>query len=298
MIRRSQAAPAAALLSFALWLSVPGPVLADDSLGPGAVLKESRQVQEQPVLTEEESRRIRERTQREQLRRDTPEYRAYKEQAALTLPVLTFDVSRFLLPDNAGMLVVVEGTGGSSCDVYVYEKEGHGWQQRLAASGRLGKNGMNRHRTTGDKTTPIGVFRLNTPFGQLPPMEGFPLDYIQVDSSYTWTDDTNRLVKDPGLPGEHVGTSGYLDYYDYVLDMGFNPEAIPDQGSALFLHCEADSWMSSSGCVSVRREQMEEIMKFYGTWGEGRCFIALAPEGEFDSVYNTYGTNHGLSPED
>ena len=97
---------------------------------------------------------------------------------------------------------------------------------------------------------------------------------------------------------KRVGTQQYLDYYDYVLDMGFNPEAIPGQGSALFLHCEGDYWVSSSGCVAVPREQMESIMKLYGTWGEDRCFIALAPGGTFEAVYDTYGTNHGLSPAD
>ena len=163
---------------------------------------------------------------------------------------------------------MVEGTEGSACDVYVYEKEPEGWKQVLDTPGHLGLNGMNGSRRVGDKTTPIGVFRLNTPFGQAQPLEGFPKDYIQVDSSYVWSDDTNKLEKDTQTAGEKVGTSAY----------------------------EGDHWTSSSGCVAIPREQMAEIMKLYGTWDEGSCFIALAPGGTFDSIYNTYGSNHGLSP--
>lgn len=279
------AAPAAAL-ALSLSLSLPVQVLAQtSSYGPGQALEAARQADH-------------ERAEREKLRREAPDYLAYQEQASFTLPVLTFDVSRFALPGEARVLVVVEGTGGAGCDVYVYEKNDQGWQQRMAVPGRLGENGMNSRRTVGDKTTPIGVFKLNTPFGQAPAQKGFPKDYVQVDETYVWTDDTNRLVKDSQLSGEHVGTERYLDYYDYVLDMGFNPEAMSGQGSALFLHCEGDYWASSSGCVAVPREQMESIMKLYGTWGEGRCFIALAPGGTFEAIYDTYGTNHGLSPAD
>ena len=34
-------------------------------------------------------------------------------------------------------------------------------------------NGMSNHRHSGDKTTPIGVFKMNTPFGQAKALEGF-----------------------------------------------------------------------------------------------------------------------------
>ncbi len=280
MTRLFSAAPAAALLSLSMSLAVPGQAFAQtSSYGPGAAAQAEAG-----------------KSQKEQARRQTPDYQAFLAFAAGTLPVLTFDVNRFVLPEEAKVLVVVEGTEGSACDVYVYEKEPEGWKQVLDTPGHLGLNGMNGSRRVGGKTTPIGVFRLNTPFGQAQPLEGFPKDYIQVDSSYVWSDDTNKLEKDTQTAGEKVGTSAYTDYYDYVLDMGFNPEGIADQGSALFIHCEGDHWTSSSGCVAIPREQMAEIMKLYGTWDEGSCFIALAPGGTFDSIYNTYGSNHGLSP--
>lgn len=45
---------------------------------------------------------------------------AFSVKAAETVP--SFDVSRFILPEEAKMLVVVEGNEGSTCQVYAYEK--------------------------------------------------------------------------------------------------------------------------------------------------------------------------------
>lgn len=214
----------------------------------------------------------------------------------------TFDVNRFVLPEDAAVLVVVEGTGGSNCMVYAYEYEerksgGESWALRLSTPGYLGLNGMSNHRTEGDKTTPIGLFQLNTPFGQAAPLSGFPENYIQVTESYVWTDTTNRLVDNAAERGEHVGTVGYAKYYDYVLDAGYNKNAVSKKGSALFLHCHGPGRTDTSGCVSVEKSQMAAIMRLYGTYGDGRCYIAQAPKGTFDLIYDSYGVNNGLSPD-
>lgn len=209
----------------------------------------------------------------------------------------SFQTERFQLPETAAVLTVVEGTGGSSCRVYVYEKGESGqWEERFVTDGYLGRNGMSSNRSTGDKTTPIGLFELNTPFGQKPALEGFPDNYIQVDESYLWSDAENRLVTGVTGYGEWVGTAGYADYYDYCLDMGYNRNAVPGKGSALFLHCHGGGRTETSGCVSIEEERMIELMRLYGTYGDGRCFIALAPEGGFEPVYGAFGTNNGLSP--
>jgi len=209
----------------------------------------------------------------------------------------SFDAAAFVLPEEARVLVVVEGTGGSQCRVYAYEKQPDGWMQVLSTPGVLGANGMSSHRVEGDKTTPIGVFQMNTPFGQKEALEGFPSNYIQVNKNHVWSDRTNKLVEDPSAEGEHVGSAGYTGYYDYVIDAGFNPLGLEKQGSALFLHCSGDYKASTSGCVAIDPEQMLAVMRLYGTYGDGACYIAQAPEGTFGQIYGSYGTNQGLSPE-
>jgi len=224
---------------------------------------------------------------------DTTEVTAASAQAG------TADASRFVLPEEARVLVIVEGTGGSNCNVYAFERSSAAgaWEKRLDTTGHLGMNGMSNHRHSGDKTTPIGVFKMNTPFGQAKALEGFPSDYIQVDDTYVWEDDTNKMSRDLSKEGERVGSSGYAGYYDYAIDAGFNPNGIKNQGSALFLHCSGEFKEYTSGCVAIEKDQMAQIMKLYGKYGSGASFIAQAPKGTFEQIYNTYGTNQGLSPE-
>lgn len=224
---------------------------------------------------------------------DTTEVTAASAQAG------TADASCFVLPEEARVLVIVEGTGGSNCNVYAFERSSAAgaWEKRLETTGHLGMNGMSNHRHSGDKTTPIGVFKMNTPFGQAKALEGFPSDYIQVDDIYVWEDDTNKMSRDLSKEGERVGSSGYAGYYDYAIDAGFNPNGIKNQGSALFLHCSGEFKEYTSGCVAIEKDQMAQIMKLYGKYGSGASFIAQAPKGTFDQIYNTYGTNQGLSPE-
>ena len=96
--------------------------------------------------------------------------------AAASAQAGTADASRFVLPEEARVLVIVEGTGGTGCNVYAFERSSAAgiWEKRLETTGHLGMNGMSNHRHSGDKTTPIGVFKMNTPFGQATALEGFP----------------------------------------------------------------------------------------------------------------------------
>ncbi len=212
---------------------------------------------------------------------------------------MDFDVNQFILPEEAKVLVVVEGTKGAECNVYAYERADNIWFRRVETYGYLGRNGMSNHRTEGDKTTPIGVFQMNTPFGQKEPLEGFPIHYLQVTEDHVWLADGNKMVNDAHArgKGEAVGTAAYAGYYDYAIDAGYNSNGIPHMGSALFLHCIGHNRKDTSGCVAIPTEQMVAVMRLYGIYGDGACYIAQAPKGMFPLIYNTYGMNNGLSPE-
>ena len=86
-------------------------------------------------------------------------------------------------------------------------------------------------------------------------------------------------------------------YYDYVLDAGFNRNAVTGKGSALFIHCQGASAGTSAGCVKIPTEAMEALMKLYGKYGEGKCYIAQAPAKSMTKLYNAYGVCNGLSPD-
>lgn len=209
---------------------------------------------------------------------------------------VSFDVNQFSLPANASVLAVAEGKEGANCRVLVYEKTPAGWQNCVDVDGHMGKAGMSNHRTEGDKTTPIGVFQMNTPFGQASAQLGFPRDYQKIDDTYVWSDVTNRLSRDLTQEGERVGSDYYAGYYDYVLDAGYNRNAIEKKGSALFFHCEGADRTGTSGCVAMPKEAMAELMRLYAKNPDG-CYAAMAPTGTFSQIYQTYGVNQGLSPD-
>lgn len=218
---------------------------------------------------------------------------------------LGFNPDSFRLPEDAKALVVVEGLEDSKCKVYVFEKnvdssdKGEEWEELFEVDGIMGRNGMNNYRKEGDGTTPIGVWQMDTPFGQKDAQEGFPENYIKVDESYVWTDTTNKLVKDESqtLTGERVGKNGYAGYYDYAINAGYNKNAYPKKGNALFLHCLGASRSGSSGCVQIPTDAMIKVMKLYGKYGDGKCYIAQAPKGTIDKLYEAYGVCNGLSPD-
>lgn len=108
----------------------------------------------------------------------------------------TFDPARFVLPDLAKVLVAVEGTGGSTCKVYAYDRIDGVWKLKVTSDGYLGANGMSNHRHSGDKTTPIGVFCMNTPFGLKDAQGGFPVQLRESGQRYVWSDISNTLEKD------------------------------------------------------------------------------------------------------
>ena len=217
-----------------------------------------------------------------------------------------FDVSKAGLPADAHVCVAIEGTTKSECNVAVYEKASPTdanpepqWTMMIATKGYLGKNGLNNYRVEGDKTTPIGIFKMNTPFGQSSAQPGFPVNYQQVSGDvFVWSDDYQKLVYDPSmkLKGERVGNAKYKGYYEYCIDLGYNPTAIPKKGSALFIHCGPENDHESSGCVQIKEELMAELIKIYGKYGEGCSYSAIYPKGKADKIYGTFGIFKGLSP--
>lgn len=210
-----------------------------------------------------------------------------------------YDLNSFSVANNANLMVVVEGTGGSNCAVKAFEKSGSTWVERVNTIGVLGENGMSANRTEGDKTTPVGVFKMNTPFGQVDALDGFPSDYIKVDEHDYWSSETstyNKYVRDETrvVAGEAIGTSGFAEIYDYAIDSGYNISGTAKKGSALFLHCTKANKVSTSGCVAIPKDEMATIMKLFAKY-ENNSYIIQGIKGSVKDLYNAYN-DAGLSP--
>ena len=239
--------------------------------------------------------------------------------ASIDTSTLTFDVSRFRLPEGARSLVVVEGfavKGGrdtyregyvsdpgrwNRCRVTAFYRssDDEPWKAVVQGPAVMGWSGMKNDRQAGDGSTPIGLFRMDTPFGRRPAEDGFPENYQEImvgEKNQYWSSRTNRLEVDSDTSNHH-GERLYEDWakgiYSYCLNSGYNKNnAGGGSGSALFLHCTKPGKPSTAGCVAMDEEAMKGLLRLYAA---GPAYCAQAPAGYFDAVYDAY-TELGASP--
>ena len=231
----------------------------------------------------------------------------------------TYDVSRFAVPEDTKNLVVVEGfakNGGrdtyreenvadasrwnrARVTVYTRENAGGAWTAAVQSAAVYGWGGLSNHRHEGDGTTPIGLFRADTPFGWQPAGEGFPADYEEImvaEHRQYWSDDTNRMEHNSDVSvqsGERLWESWAKTIYDYCLNIAFNHDYVKGTGSAIFLHCTKENKPSTAGCVAMDPRAMQAILRMYA---QGKTCVAIAPAGQFEAVYGAF-SEAGISPE-
>ena len=198
------------------------------------------------------------------------------------------------LPEEAEVLITVEsGKGEVSGTLKLYTKnaqsgDGTVWTEILSTTAMLGKNGLGKEKE-GDNKTPLGVFKMNTPFGIKDALPGFPANYLKVGKNHYWCGDSdselyNRMADASGSvsfsksESEHL--TDYAGYYDYCIDTGYNPEGTPHKGSALFLHCVVRG-QTTHGCIAIPEADMIETLKHYR---EGRTYIAIYDRENLSSI--------------
>jgi len=131
----------------------------------------------------------------------------------------------------------------------------------------LGRGGVQGTKREGDGATPIGTFFLRQVFyrpDRLPqPASGLPVRALNRDDG--WCDDPghsdyNRLV---GLPfqASHENLWREDNLYDVIVVLGHNDDPPkPGLGSAIFIHCAADDFAPTEGCVALAREALVELL--------------------------------------
>ena len=208
----------------------------------------------------------------------------------------SFDPEKANVPADALVLMTLEGGRGEdhgTFRIYTRCKDTDDrtgcWQQVLVTTAMCGRNGLYKE-IEGDKKTPVGIFKMNTPFGILPSQEGFPPNYVQVDDRFYWVGDSaspmyNRFVRNDiysdfdKSSSEHL--SHYGGYYDYCIDIGYNPDGTPHKGSAIFLHCVVEG-NNTSGCVAIPAADMITALK---TYQEGLSYMVIYDREDIGAVY-------------
>lgn len=208
-----------------------------------------------------------------------------------------FVVDRAQVPEDATVLITLSASNSSTVGVInVYTRQTRGdtdtklWVKELESAAAYGENGIYK-TLEGDKKTPVGTFKMNTPFGINARGEGFPENYLQVDAGHYWDGDPksalyNQLVHTSSYNNFDRSKSEHLiDYtvrYNYAINIGYNPECTAYLGSAIFLHCYMPGDPDTSGCVAVPESEMIKIMQLYE---EGKTWMVIYDVENPQGVY-------------
>ena len=202
------------------------------------------------------------------------------------------EIDKINIPADSQVLITLAGSSTlDTGELNVYTKGDDGaWKTVYAGiRAKYGMNGLYKEKE-GDSKTPVGVFKLNTPFGIADSAEGFPDNYIKVDPDMYWNGDSasdryNKLVNAKEYTAFDRSASehliNYSGYYDYCIDTGYNYEGTPYRGSAIFLHCVVND-EHTHGCIAIPKEYVTEIMKLYS---EGNTYIAIYDTADPAAMY-------------
>ena len=202
------------------------------------------------------------------------------------------EIDKINIPADSQVLITLAGSSTlDTGELNVYTKGDDGaWKTVYAGiRAKYGMNGLYKEKE-GDSKTPVGVFKMNTPFGIADSVEGFPDNYIKVDPDMYWNGDSasdryNKLVNAKEYTAFDRSASehliNYSGYYDYCIDTGYNYEGTPYRGSAIFLHCVVND-EHTHGCIAIPKEYMTEIMKLYS---EGNTYIAIYDTADPAAMY-------------
>ncbi len=134
----------------------------------------------------------------------------------------------------------------------------------------LGKNGVTNNKREGDGKTPIGKFEFGMLLGMHPKEKlenKTKLEYNQITPKMYWVDDPkskryNRLVDISKVKKDWNSAEHLIEYpiqYEYLIEIKTNPENIPGNGSAVFLHCTNNK--PTAGCIAIDREIMQKLIE-------------------------------------
>lgn len=138
----------------------------------------------------------------------------------------------------------------------------------IESTAYIGRNGTTKKKKEGDEKTPIGEFELGIILGNNPKGKNKNgLKYMQITSDMYWIDDPkskyyNKLIDVSEVEKDWSSAEHLIDYwveYEYLIEIKVNPDNIPGNGSAIFLHCANNK--PTAGCVAVDKVVMKKLVE-------------------------------------
>jgi len=179
-------------------------------------------------------------------------------------------VANLNISNSVNQMIVVAASG-STATVTMHEIQDSEWTQIMSTQGLVGVNGVDdpTNVNEGTKITPTGIYTLSTAFGVKDKPDGTSMPYTKVNDSYYWVDYPtskyyNKFVStsDPNIAIDWQSAEHIIDYptqYAYAIAIDYNLSCIPNNGSAIFLHCS--NGKATYGCVSIPQEEMVFVLQ-------------------------------------
>ena len=131
----------------------------------------------------------------------------------------------------------------------------------------IGKNGISKKKIEGDKTTPVGIFKLTSIYYRNDRVIK-PETKLKVKKIIK----TNGWCDDPTSPfyNKEISTIKKIKHeklyrkdhkYDYLILIEYNTKKIvPNKGSAIFIHL-TKNYENTAGCIALKKKRFYNFAK-------------------------------------
>ena len=154
---------------------------------------------------------------------------------------------------------------GTSAQICMYALADYAWQHQeaLCCAGFVGRKGVTAQKQEGDKCTPTGLFPITQGF-YIGDAVDTGLSAFPITKDTYWVDDPNSQYYNRHMEGteqkdwrsaEHMLSHPASYACGFVI--GYNTEAIPHAGSAIFLHVGTKP---TAGCIATDRNSVLSLL--------------------------------------
>ena len=165
------------------------------------------------------------------------------------------------------VLVITNKLSYTGC-LYTYEKS-QIWGEVLSnLPVVVGRSGSTEDKFEGDGKSPLGLHKIGHAFGVGEAPSGIKIPYRKITLDDKFIDDPKSPEYNTWVIGETKATSYEVmrrndNQYDLglVIDYNMHP-VVANKGSAIFMHIWEDSNKGTAGCVAMKRNDLEAILKW------------------------------------
>ena len=132
----------------------------------------------------------------------------------------------------------------------------------------VGKNGITKNKTEGDKKTPAGLYNLENLYLRNDRVEKpiTSLKCIPIHKKMGWCDDVtnknkyNKIINvKKNLRHEKLFRKDYI--YDFLIPISYNrKKRVVGKGSAIFIHL-TNNYKKTDGCIALKKNDFLILLK-------------------------------------